>query len=382
VSEGGTIVLGDALDVPVDVPASGPVGIAVVGTGFGCLTHARGFVAAGFDVRYLVGRDPEKTAARARRFGIPHATTTLAEALADPAVQPVAIATPPHTHGPLALEAIAAGRHVLCEKPFARDTAEARAMLDAADAAGVVHFLGTEFRWATGQELMRRVVRDGTIGEPRMATFLLHMPLLAHPGSEVPDWWSDAAQGGGWLGAHAPHVVDQIRSALGEFEGVSAGLPRLADHGWTAEDGYSVRFRLRSGVEGIMQSSAADFGPILVTTRIAGTRATAWMEGDGVAIADASGTRMADVPADLLLAPPDPPPSDLLVTAYDLMHSTGIDLAPFTRMAEAFRDRILGRPVAEDPRVATFVDGVANMAVLDAIRESAATGAWVAVEKT
>ena len=368
------------------------LGVAVVGTGFGILTHARGLAAAGFDVSYLVGRDPRRTAERAERFGIRHATTTFVEALADPDVHAVAIATPPHTHAPLALEAIGAGKHVICEKPFARDAAEARVMLEAAEAAGVVHALGTEFRWATGQELLRRVVRDGVIGEPRAATFLLHMPLLAHPGTEVPDWWSDASQGGGWLGAHAPHVVDQIRTTLGEFEGVSAALQRLAPHGWTAEDSYSVRFRLRSGVEGIMQSSAGDFGPMLVTTRIAGTTATVWLEGEGVAVADASGTRQVDVPADLLLAPPDPPPADLMVTAYDLMHSTGIDLAPFTRMAEVFRDRILsteaggavagGGVPAADPPLATFADGVANMAVLDAIRRSAATGAWEVVEAT
>ena len=358
-----------------------PLGVAVVGTGFGCLTHARGLRAAGFDVKYLVGRDPEKTAARAERFGIANPVTDLRDALVDPAVDAVAIATPPHTHGPIAIDAVAAGKHVLCEKPFARDLDEARRMLEAAEAAGVVHFLGTEFRWATGQELLRRVVRDGAIGEPRLATFLLHMPLLAHPGSEVPDWWSDGAQGGGWLGAHVPHVVDQIRSTLGEFEGVSAALPSLAPHGWTAEDTYSIRFRLRSGVDGVVQSSAGDFGPIFVTTRIAGTAGTAWVEGDTVSVADAAGSRVVDPPVDLVLAPPDPPPADLLVTAYDWMHSTGIDLAPFTRMAEAFRDRILGESVPADPPVATFADGVANMAVLDAVRKSAASGDWVAVEK-
>ena len=357
------------------------LGVAVVGTGFGILTHARGLAAAGFDVSYLVGRDPERTAERAARFGIRHATTTFAEALGDPDVHAVALATPPHTHAPLALDAIAAGKHVLCEKPFARDTAEARTMLEAAEAAGVVHALATEFRWATGQELLRRTVRDGVIGDPRLATFLLHMPLLAHPGSEVPAWWSDAAEGGGWLGAHAPHVVDQIRTTLGEFEGVSAALPRLAPHGWSAEDTYCARFRLRSGVDGIMQSSAGDLGPMLVTTRVAGTKGTAWLEGDGVAVADATGTRSLDVPSELVLAPPDPPPADLMVTTYDLMHSTGIDLAPFTRMAETFRDRILGRPPERaEPPLATFADGVANMAVLDAIRRSAATGAWENVE--
>src|SRR5207302_3789795 len=164
-------------------------GVAVVGTGFGCLTHVRGLRAAGFDVLALVGRDPTKTAERARRFEVPRGLTSLADALALPGVEAVTVATPPHSHAPLVLEALAAGKHVLCEKPFARDAAEARTMLDAAEKAGVVHFLGTEFRWASAQELMRRVVADGAVGEPRLATFLLHMPLLASPDADVPDWW-------------------------------------------------------------------------------------------------------------------------------------------------------------------------------------------------
>jgi predicted dehydrogenase len=351
------------------------LGVAVVGSGFGCLTHVRALRGAGFDVRALVARDPEKTAERAKRFEIPTASTSLTEILDD--VDAVAIATPPHTHAPIALEAIAAGKHVICEKPFARDAAEARRMLDAAEAAGVVHLLGTEFRWATGQALAARAVAAGEIGEPRMATFLLHMPLLADPGAEVPAWWSDADQGGGWLGAHASHVVDQIRTTLGEFIGVSATLPLVAEHDWTAEDSYTVRFALASGAEGIIQASAGDWGPILVIARIAGTKGTLWTEGDAVFVADKSGTRELPVPDDLRLAPPDPPPADLMTTAYDFMHATGIDLAPYTRLAETFRDLILQRPVPDDPAPGTFADGVAGMEVLDAIRRSAAEQKWV-----
>jgi predicted dehydrogenase len=350
------------------------VGAVVVGTGFGCLTHVRALRAAGFEVHALVGRDPNRTAERAKRFEIPHALTSLADAVVLPGVDAVTIATPPLTHAPLALEAIAAGKHVLCEKPFARDAAEARRLLDAAEAAGVVHLLGTEFRWATGQALLARVVAEGAIGAPRLATFLLHIPLLADPAGQVPDWWSDADQGGGWLGAHAAHAVDQIRVTLGEFQSVSAGLPRLAERGWTAEDTYSVHFRLRTGVEGLMQSTAADWGPFLVATRVAGAKGTAWLEGDAVMVADRSGSGAVDVPDDLRLGPPDPPPGDLLVTAYDMLHSMGIDLAPYTRLAETFRDLISGSPIPPDPRPATFADGVASMVVLDAIRRSAAAG--------
>ena len=159
----------------------------------------------------------------------PVAVTSLADAFDRADVDAVTIATPPHTHAPLGLEAIAAGKHVLCEKPFARDAHEACDLLDAGAAAGVVHMLGTEFRWATGQMLMARAARSGAIGQPRLATFLLHIPLLADASAEVPAWWSDAGQGGGWLGAGPPRI-DQVRTTLGDIAGVSAALPLLSRH--------------------------------------------------------------------------------------------------------------------------------------------------------
>jgi predicted dehydrogenase len=355
------------------------VGTAVVGTSFGCLTHVRAMRAAGFDVLALVGRDPERTKARAERFEVPMALTSLADALALPGVDAVAVATPPHTHAQIVLEAVAAGKHVVCEKPFARDAAEAQTMLDAAVDAGVVHLLGTEFRWSTGQALAARLVAQGAIGEPRMATFILHVPLLADPEGELPSWWADADQGGGWLGAQAAHVVDQVRTTLGEFDGVSASLPLVADRSMTAEDSYTVHFRTRRGVDGIMQSTAGAYGPPLFVTRIAGTGGTVWVDFDTVSIADADGQRQVPVPEDLVLPPPDPPPADLLVSAYDQLHAFGIDLPPYTRLYQTFADLIAGRPVPADPRPATFADGVADMAVLDAIRRSATDHAWVPV---
>jgi predicted dehydrogenase len=352
------------------------VGVVVVGTGFGCLTHVPALRAAGFEVLGLVGRDAARTGVRARRFGIPHAFTSLADALALPGVAAVTIATPPHSHAPLTLEALAAGKHVLCEKPLARDATEAATMLEAAEAGGLVHLVGAEFRWATGQRLAARAVADGAIGQPRMATFLLHIPLLADPDAEVPAWWSDRSQGGGWLGAHATHLIDQVRSSLGEFEAVSAGLVNVSERDWSGEDAYTLHFRLRTGVDGVLQSSAASWGPMLIHTRIAGTEGTLSIAGDSVHVADSRGERTLAVPADMVAQTPVPPPSDLLVTAYDLLHSTGIDLAPYTALAGAFRRRILGLAVEAEPALPTFADGMAAMAVLDAARRSAAGSGW------
>jgi predicted dehydrogenase len=90
--------------------------VVVVGTGFGCLTHVPALRDAGFDVVGLIGRDPARTAERAQRFGIGHALTSLDDGLALPGVDAVTIATPPHTHAALTLKAVAAGKHVLCEK--------------------------------------------------------------------------------------------------------------------------------------------------------------------------------------------------------------------------------------------------------------------------
>ena len=87
--------------------------------------HVPALRAAGFDVVALVGRDGERTARRAARLDVARSCTSLADALALPGVDVVAVATPPATHADLAVEAAEAGRHVICEKPFALDAVEA-----------------------------------------------------------------------------------------------------------------------------------------------------------------------------------------------------------------------------------------------------------------
>jgi predicted dehydrogenase len=142
----------------------------------------------------------------------------------------------------------------------------------------------------------------------------------------------------------------------------------------TADDGFVVHFRLRSGATGVMQSTAADRAPMLIQTRVVGTQGTAWIDGlgDAVWVADTSGSRRLDVPDDLRTAPAEAPPTSLLETTYEQMTGHGLDLGPYTRLAEHFLARISGATPPPGPRPATFADGVADMAVLDAMRRSAA----------
>jgi len=356
------------------------LGAIVIGTGFGVLTHLRALRGADIEVKALVGQDPERTRDRAGKVGVQHGLTSLGEALALDGVDIVTIATPPNTHKEIALEAISAGKHILCEKPFARDVAEAQQMLDAAEAAGIVHLLGTEFRFATAQALATRAIKQGVIGEPRLVNFTMNVPLLADPSGEVPSWWSAKQDGGGWLGAYASHIIDQIRTTLGEFAGVSASLSLVSDRDWTAEDSFTIHFRLKSGVEGVLQSTAGAWGVPVVCSKIYGSQGTLSIEGDNVTLANSDGIKTLDVPDDLVNGPADPAPAEFMVTAYDHLHAAGFDLAPYTKLCSIMRDRVLGLETSNDPAPATFADGVAGQRVLDAVRLAAAEQRWVAID--
>jgi predicted dehydrogenase len=150
----------------------------------------------------------------------------------------------------------------------------------------------------------------------------------------------------------------------------------------TADDAFVVHFRMRSGAVGVLQSTSGDWGPPLVITRVVGSTGTAWIEGVGatVRVADRHGTRTLPVPGDLPTGGGPPLPDGLVGTAYERMISHGMDFGPYTRLAEVLRCRMEGRPDPPGPAAATFVDGVRDVAVLDAVRCSAAEGITVSVD--
>lgn len=366
-------------------------GAVVVGTGFGLFTHVRALREAGFDVRAIVGRDRARTAERGAPLGIPLATDSLAEALADPASVLVTVATPPHAHYPVVMEAIAAGRHVMCEKPFARDLAQARTMRDAARRAGIVHMLGAEFRFDGAQALLRRVAQDGLIGEPRQFLRIYHQPGLQDPAEKLSDWWEDAAQGGGFLGAFGTHMIDQILSTLGPVRRLICVLQTLAPGRptMTADDAYVLQFECEGGAKGTLIAAMAAPGPLIMTTKLVGTRGGAWIqsgaafgEPEEVWVSDADGARRIEMPAELRMPPPEAfPVAELIQTEQDRWHTMGFDVVPYARLFAEMRRRIAGEPVTAREIAGSFDDAVRGQAVLDAARASAASGQWVDVEQ-
>ncbi|MGB8363982.1 MAG: Gfo/Idh/MocA family protein [Rhizomicrobium sp.] len=345
----------------------------VVGTGFGCRTQVPALRAAGFEVVGLIGTDLGRTHGYADANGVPNAFTDLDQAITQTGAVAVAVATPPHTHGALTLTAISRGCHVICEKPFAKDLAEARAMLEAAERAGVIHIIGHEFRWVPERAMLARVIADGTIGEPRLATFTSLIPYLVNPGVNIPHWWFDVEAGGGWLGAAGSHLIDWIRTVLGDFASLSGALLRLSRNDG-ADDGFVFRFRSLRGVEGVVQQSAADWGPPLDVVRVAGTKGTVWMEGSEIRLADRQGARAVPMADDLRLPPLPPLGADSRRETPQWRMLTQIELPSYIRLCESFRILIEGGTPPNCVPIPTFADGVAGMEVLDAIRASAADG--------
>jgi predicted dehydrogenase len=347
--------------------------IAVVGAGFGARIQVPGFRASGrFEVVALVGRDPDRLARAASRCGIERTCRTLEEAMAIPGLRAVSIATPPATHVDAVVAAARAGLHILCEKPLARTVAEAEIMCDAA--RNVVALVDHEFRFDPARAMLARLIRQGDLGTPRLATAITTMPLYIDPYRPPPAWWFDADLGGGWLGACGSHWVDALRVFLGEFTDVTALVdaraPAPADVTRQADDTYTLLFRIRDGAQGVLQQSAATWGGRFEVLRIAGSDATCWITGGRLWRAGRDGPEAAvDVADDLRL--PE------VATAAWMGPFAAVELPAFVRQAEHFANLIDSLPVVGHPAPATFADGAACQRIMDAARAASSSGRWI-----
>src|SRR5579864_7281898 len=109
------------------------IGVAVIGTGFGARCQMPAIAAhAETKLAAVVSQSLDRARLAAQTFGVPFFTDDYRKALAREDVQLVSIVTPPHLHAPLAIAALRAGKHVICEKPFAMNEREARALVAAA----------------------------------------------------------------------------------------------------------------------------------------------------------------------------------------------------------------------------------------------------------
>ena len=254
------------------------VGVGLVGTGFmgKCHALAWGAVARVFgDVaapRLAVVCDTPagRAEAMARQLGFARATDDWRALVADPEVDVVSITTPNRLHREMALAALAAGKHVWCEKPLALTLAEAEEMADAADAAGVVTMVGYNYLRNPAYRHAQKLVADGVIGRIVHFRGFVDEDYQADP--ELAWTWrarlDEAGLGTlGDLGCHlvslAVGLAGPVASLVAETATVHGTRPLADGSGRAAvenEDIASALVRFESGVTGVVLSSRSAWG--------------------------------------------------------------------------------------------------------------------------
>ncbi len=333
---------------------------------------------AGADVVALASARLESARRAAAEFDVPHAYDDWQAMLAAHRFDLVCIATPTDLHEPQTLAAIAAGAHVLCEKPTAMNAGEAARMLAAAESAGRVHMIDHELRFNPNRMRIAELIGEGALGEIRHVNIANIGRTWADPASRPKgDWWSLAERGGGRLGANGSHQVDLLRWWLGEVAWVTGAAPVMIPNRvdpetgepWTAtaDDVAYFTLEMASGAVAQVFMSGVAAHTMGNVTQIFGSQGTVTLSNDDERLLFApAGQEFRDITV-------SDPNADLPGVNPGIWNVSVVAL--MQELAAAIRE---GRkPV----RGATFRDGLANQLVLDAVRTSGAERRWVRPEE-
>src|SRR5438309_695181 len=146
------------------------IGAAVVGTGFIGVVHVEALRRLGVQVHGVVGSSHARAAERATALGLPPAYESLEAMLADQRVDVVHITSPNRLHFPQAVAALAAGKHVVCEKPLAMTSAETGELVRLAQASGLINAVNFNLRFYPINRHLHQLVREGGLGDVRIVS--------------------------------------------------------------------------------------------------------------------------------------------------------------------------------------------------------------------
>ncbi|HKB67934.1 MAG TPA: Gfo/Idh/MocA family oxidoreductase [Pyrinomonadaceae bacterium] len=357
-----------------------PLGVGIVGAGFARSTQIPGFRnCKGARVVAITSRRREHAEQVAQEFGIEHVAQDWRELVARDDVDLVSIVTPPSTHMEITLAALAQGKAVLCEKPMAMDATEALRMTESAREAGVLALIDHELRFLSSRQKMRAMLRNGEIGTVRHCNYVFRSDYRGVLGNW--DWWSDAAMGGGTLGAIGSHAIDSFRWLLdAEVSEVSCILSthvaerpdKTSGTTRTVTSDDSVRMLLRfaespltKGATGAASLSVVESGKLQNQLEVYGSSGALMVEETGElwhSPAGAGSWRRVEIDQGQL-------PSGMRESSW----SHGFTVFS-SKIVEALRE---GRTSVEG--AATFEDGYHAQLVMDAARESNVSGCFVRV---
>jgi predicted dehydrogenase len=334
--------------------------VGIVGSGFGGAVHAPAYTLhPRFEVVAIASPANAERVARERK--IPHAFRSVDEMLAGVELDVVSVASPPFDHLPSVLAALAAGKHVLCEKPFALDVAQAQEMLAGAERAGTANALAFEFRYVPEIRALKELIDNGHLGALReLEVARLGRELRAANAGRARGWWFSAAQGGGVANAFMPHFFDLANYLGGRAPRATHGLLRTANP-------------RRNDAQGEFESTVADgafayvdYGDGLVA-RVSGDSTTV-VESTTVAVhgetrsAVANGSFLGDLRV-FAIADDDQDELEIVASPYAKHAAVHGNVPFFLSLLDAFAERIdLGTP-----GVPTFADGLVTQHQLAAI---------------
>lgn len=350
--------------------------IGIIGAGGAALgIHLPGFrLCPGVEIAAVCDPDPKT----AEKTGVASVTTSYRELLAREDIQAVVNATPNYLHHEIALEAIAHGKHILCEKPLSLDAARAVEMQRAAEAAGVVHMTAFTYRFTPALQYMMHLVSSGHLGAIRTVRGAYQMALSGH----LLGWRSTKAQAGsGVLADIGSHLIHMVELVAGPIASLSASDRRFRDDPASdVEDWSAFLAGFTSGATGVFEVSRVCAGRGAGITEnlfieVYGTEGSAVFSlqdpwGISVSLGDAAkdAARLldrVDVPEKFLKLPGSPRD----VHAHDPRWGYRYDQA--WQFVESVR---MGQT-----RSPSFADGVRCQSVLDAVLASVASRQWVNV---
>lgn len=242
--------------------------IAIIGTGGMANMHAERFAEIeGVRIVSACDVDAAKVGAFAKKHGIPTTYTDVDEMLAAGGFCAVSVVTPDSTHAALSLKAIAAGKHVLCEKPLATSAADARDMAKAASQAGVINMVNFSYRNSSAWQHACELVRNGDLG--RIYHFQAHYLQSWLSSTDWGDWktnpawlWRLSTRHGshGALGDIGVHILDFATGPVGHAKHLYCHLKtfdkapedRIGDYVLDANDTALITLECTNGAAGTL----------------------------------------------------------------------------------------------------------------------------------
>jgi predicted dehydrogenase len=362
-----------------------PIGVGIIGTGQIALANHLPRLALRADAAKVVAlcdNDPATLEKASRQVPTARAYVDWHDILGDDRVHALIVATPNFAHPPIALAAVAAGRHVMCEKPLALNFADALTMYRAAEAARVVHMTAFTYRFVPAMRYMKHLIDRGDLGEP----YHFRAQRFQDWGDRALGWRQrkDLA-GTGELADMLSHRIDYAHHLIGRIDRLVADMKNFLP-ARPAQDGKPSD--VDDWVSILCKFERAPTTGVLESTKLATGRGEGHRGQDTVEINGSAGTivystqkpltlqigkkgdadlHSIDVPREFLVypgSPRDPDQGDPLVTfRYD--------------QAVEFIDAI----AKHRPASPSFRDGAAVQAVMEAAVQSSETRAWVEVEK-